>query len=993
MIEFRLRVIDSDYRPVDGARLEVLGQDGLAVRTDPTGTGEWRGRAESAPMRMVARADGYAPETLTLPSRAGFLDVLVGLRKPGQLAYRRGDHRLAFTPIEDAFLIHARGLNAAELVSRVASERNVACRSALSDSQAHRDSALVRVDGGQETAEALAASLVAAGLAADVARIIQHGDRAPLGLTGELVVRFRDDVTRADAEALAAKHGMRIARSIRHAGNAFLLVGSAAPSYALLAAADALADEAATVYAEPNLLVTGTRDAYVPNDKLWPQVPHLPLIGADNAWDALAAVAPNLRGGSPDITIAILDDLGVAPDHPELTANLTDGSGKLVVDWNFAVSPPRAQTVPGLAGNHGTQCAGSATAAFDDNRGLPGVAPNCHLIGAYFAVTVSPLLLADIYMWAAGFDNGVPANFPPLPARSADVIAMSWGPDGDGLDNIVRDCFDFLTTYGRAGRGCVLCFSIGNNGFIDFTDPLNSYHRAWATYERTLAVGASINVNPTNPIPMSDHADPLGNKVQVPAAVDKRALYSPFGSPALRKPDLVAPSNTAISTSTGVFIGYDPVYSAVRVGRGNVDGCKVAPPCLDYSSDAFGGTSHSAPCVAGAAALMLSARPELSWVQVRDILRYSCVRIDAVPVAASGNWQDLDGDGNPDYSAWYGAGRLDVASAVKLALDAATPLADVIVRDNLADIGNVPSTGGWSESPDIWVRQDGTEAIPALAWATDPPHQNARRGQTNAVFCRVRNRNTATASNVYVRAMIAHWPGLEFVYPRDFEAAPIAAVLPAPLAPGTYLLGEQRIDNLAGGADQIVKFAWPATSIPPETVMLGATTLFWHPCLLLEASPHDGPISGLSIAVRGDNNLAQRNICILNAGDPEPGPLVAIIAGTWHGSGLESLIVDAKRLRGTGSIRMSYAGADAIRELRVGDAPADPRPSSHRPAGEEITIKANDGVTEVPFKFGQGQFALLMVGVGGDRLGDLRITQRRGDGEVCAGYVIRRVAT
>ena len=50
------------------------------------------------------------------------------------------------------------------------------------------------------------------------------------------------------------------------------------------------------------------------------------------------------------------------------------------------------------------------------------------------------------------------------------MISSSWGATGLALSNTIRDCFDFLTTYGRGGRGCVLCFSLGNTGYLDFTN-------------------------------------------------------------------------------------------------------------------------------------------------------------------------------------------------------------------------------------------------------------------------------------------------------------------------------------------------------------------------------------------------------------------------------------------------------------------------------------------------------------------------------------------
>jgi hypothetical protein len=366
------------------------------------------------------------------------------------------------------------------------------------------------------------------------------------------------------------------------------------------------------------------------------------------------------------------------------------------------------------------------------------------------------------------------------------------------------------------------------------------------------------------------------------------------------------------------------------------------------------------------------------------------------------------------------------------------------VRENLADTGAVPSAGTWWESPDIWVQQNASAPIPALAWASAPPHENGRRGQDNAVFCRVRNRGAATASVVYVRAMITHWAGLEFVYPDDFEPSTnVGAPLPNPMIPGTYLIGETRIDNLAPSNDQIVKFIWSSATIPPESVMVGTTNVHWHPCLLLEASPHDGPtpIGGLAVPVQGDNNIAQRNITIINAGDADADAFVGMIAGTRLDVGVATLVIDARRLRGADSIllhvadeaamkRLREAAARLAREfepeagrdgdgdcavliesptrlrLRCGDFSVviEAAPGSRVLSGRETRMRFSaswvqhrglDAVKltdvdqiEIPLQLAGKQFVPLLVAATGASSGDLHVAQRRGDGYVSAGYGI-----
>ena len=1043
-----VRIVDANFRPITDATVRAMTAEQRTIKLEVE-EDRWVGR--SAPGDRVTihvSAQGFEPETHTIVIRDEVTQVVIGLRQPGQISYTYGSDRLAFVPVTDAFLIRVMGAGAAETFAKIAKKQELKWRPVSPQEGRATDDLFLRVEGDAEKAQKLTRELTRNKLNTEISRVIEHGERPAVGLTNEVVVRFQVDVRRPEAERLAASVGLTIVRELRHAGNAFVLARSGDPSYDLLKAADALSQSSRVIYVEPNLTFVIEADQYTPNDPLWAQVPHLQLIDVDDAWDLLDNVTVNLRGGSPNITIAVIDLDGVAPNHPDLTANLTDGTSKLVSSTNFAAAPIVAQTVAGLGGDHGTQCAGSATAAFDENRGLPGVAPNCHLIGARIGGSGNAVLMADIYLWVAGFLNGsMAAGFPlATPVRAADVISSSWGSTGLALSNTIRDCFDFLTTYGRGGKGCVLCFSLGNSGYGDYTNPAGTRFRAWPTYEKTLGIGASINVNPTNPVAFSSHADPNGNSNNIATAVDTRALYSPFGATALRKPDLVAPAHTAYGPAV-----IDPILSAVRVGTGAVDGCPGPPVCNDYANT-FGGTSHATPTVAGAVALILSARPNLNWVQVRDILRRSCVRIDAAQANAIGQWQDLDGDTLIDYSRWYGAGRLDVDAAVTLALDASLQLPDIYVRENLADTGAVPSGGSWWESPDIWVRQDAATPIPALAWSDPAPHENGRRGQNNAVFCRVRNRGTAAAPVVYVRAMITHWAGPEFVYPADFQPSNnVGAPVPNPLVPGTYLIGETRIDNLAAGANQIVKFIWQQALIPPETVVISGATVRWHPCLLVEASPHDGPdpIGGLSVPVQGNNNIAQRNITIINAGDVDADLFVGMIAGTRDAVGVATLIIDATLLSGATTIKLHVADERAMKQFTLGirravqeqlvpaqtggkargcavivekrtklrvecgpcDTVIEAAPGSRIFTGDcgpsrpittglvkhqdldAVEIRGLRGQIEVPMRLSGGQFVPLLVAVIGPGTGDLRITQRRGDGELSAGYGIRRIST
>ncbi len=678
----RLLVIieDADRQPVTDAEvelreaatntpheIELLDAPGQAYGEDLTpGTYE---------LRVSSSQSDLQPETRMLELAAGYNSATVILGKEGQPFFYAGETKVYFEPDRNSFLVVARGDRAAEVAPDLLRNQDLEVRPLPcilttghsgyeASSEQPSDSSFVSVDlpGGQtadqagELMESVANELRRQqGLRVILALPVQRGAGPVQGLTNELTVRFDDSVKQDEVERIAGQLGLTVERPILYAGNAFLLSRPGPPSYDLLRIARVLQQEFPVLYAEPNLLQQLEIDQFTPNDFLWANLTHLPLINCDDAWQTLGNINANVRGGSSDITIAVFDPDGVAPDHPDLTANLTDGTSKLVTSFNFNAMAP--QTVAGLAGDHGTQCASTATAAFNNNQGIVGVAPNCHLIGARLPSPATGIAMADAFMWSAGFNTGsTNPNFPALPARSADVISNSWGVTGAVLSSAMRNCFDRLTVNGRGGRGCVVTFSVGNLGHVQFSN-----QRTFAAYERNIAVGASINVNPTSPV-NSFHPDPNGNTNNINVAVDTRALYSPFGP----EMDAVAPSHTAYNAAGGGLI--DPTTSAVRVGNGALDGCPGPPICNDYAAG-FGGTSHASPTIAGVAALVLSVNPALSLVEVREILRTTTVRIDFANTNPIGQWVDNDGDGVREFSQWYGYGRVDANAAVTATRD------------------------------------------------------------------------------------------------------------------------------------------------------------------------------------------------------------------------------------------------------------------------------------------------------------------------------------
>ncbi len=174
--------------------------------------------------------------------------------------------------------------------------------------------------------------------------------------------------------------------------------------------------------------------------------------------------------------------------------------------------------------------------------------------------------------------------------RGADIINISWGFFGENIwhDDIAQ-ALQRAMTNGRNGKGTVVVNAAGNDSYVMFP----------ATVPGVLTVGAVTNL-------------------------DNPAYYTPYSDYV----DIVAPSHggTLDITTTDRHppYGYDPDY------KYNFD--------FDY-------TSAAAPQASGVAALILSINPNLTELQVRNIIKQSATSY---------------GQTN-----WAGYGRLNAYEAIK----------------------------------------------------------------------------------------------------------------------------------------------------------------------------------------------------------------------------------------------------------------------------------------------------------------------------------------
>lgn len=431
-------------------------------------------------------------------------------------------------------------------------------------------------------------------------------------LTDEICVQFTEKSEKKTGEATAEEGGYEILRWLPYSPRTAVIRVSGGADFGVLEACERFLTRDDVVFAEPNLVATVVPDV-TPNDFLFANQPNHGIIRTEDAWD--------VTFGSEDIIIAVVDT-GCDVDHPDF---VTPDFTKIYQPFDFAGVDTN---VFNNSSSHGTQSCGIASAVADNSEGVSGVAPGCQLMPIRWPSGGTDTDYADMYVWIAGLDPAsATPGFPAVISPGADVISNSFGLGQAAISGTMSNAFDTITDDGRDGLGCVVVYSVGNNN-VDFTA---GNGRRWAEYDRTIAVASSRN--------------------SPPDAAEVKVSSSSFGL-AL---DVCAPGGGPGGS------GETRVMSAVNVGAGNTAGSATAVS-NDYST--FGQTSCACPQVSGVAALVLSVRPDLTWDEVRDIIRETADRIDVDNNDPIGQWVDNDGDDFPEFSQWYGYGRINAAAAV-----------------------------------------------------------------------------------------------------------------------------------------------------------------------------------------------------------------------------------------------------------------------------------------------------------------------------------------
>lgn len=455
-------------------------------------------------------------------------------------------------------------------------------------------------------------------------------------LSDQITIQFASWVDTAKINAMATTFRLVQDKPVLGLPNTFVFLVSKQATDNPLKIANQLQGLPFVLAAEPNILIQ-QEPHYKPRDPLYSQQWYLnhnggnqlavgSHISVEKAWD--------ITRGVRSVVVAVVDD-SFDLNHPDF-----QGLGKVVAprdlkEKDFLPLPDEKES------SHGTACAGIAVAE-ENGTGIAGVASGCALMPIRTTGFLDDESIEEIFDWAM--------------SKGASVISCSWGASAVyfPLSMRQRAAISRAATNGRNGKGCVILFAAGNaNRPIDGSVNEQNWPKNILQGNTAWLSGFTI------------HPDVI--TVSAATSLNKKAAYSNWGT----NVSVCAPSNNAPPgmwfQETG-FVYTQPAIASSLSGLGIFTTDQVGAAGYDPSNftSNFGGTSSATPVVAGVAALVLSANPDLTAQQVKRILQETADKIvDSEPdpqlTLRGGSY---DGSG---HSQWFGYGKVNAARAVQAA--------------------------------------------------------------------------------------------------------------------------------------------------------------------------------------------------------------------------------------------------------------------------------------------------------------------------------------
>ena len=405
----------------------------------------------------------------------------------------------------------------------------------------------------------------------------------PEFVPGEALVRFRTEriAKQKSFERLSAR-GREFSAAIERFEGSDAVPGLRIARVAetdTLAAVEALKAQPDVLYAEPNY--RWYRTTTTPNDPCFP-VNSLPgcqsldlyglvKIGAPSAWDTIrgSSDTPQANFGTPRVVIGVVDE-GIDVTHQDLVGNVWTNPGETPGDGIDNDGNGFVDDVNGYnfldntgtipAGNHATHVAGIAGATGNNGIGVVGVNWKVGLMSLRFIGGTGST--ADAIRAAAYAKQMRDLWVSTGGTRGANVRVLnnSWGPDTRFGNGFSQSLSDIIDSVGQSG--ILFVVSAGNDA-------------------------SDNDIDPTFPASFD-----LPNLISV-ASTDRNDALSGFSNFGAHTITVGAPGSGILSTT------------------------------LNNTYGALSGTSMSAPCVSGAAALLLAANPNLTMQQLKSLLIFN----------------------------------------------------------------------------------------------------------------------------------------------------------------------------------------------------------------------------------------------------------------------------------------------------------------------------------------------------------------------------------
>jgi subtilisin family serine protease/subtilisin-like proprotein convertase family protein len=452
----------------------------------------------------------------------------------------------------------------------------------------------------------------------------------------QITIQFALGVDSGKIQAITAAFSLVADKPVSGLANTFVYRVSKDATENPIKIANRLQSQPEILAAEPNIIIR-SEPHYQPRDPLYPEQWYLnhnngrelaagSHISVEKAWD--------ITRGLRSVVVAVVDD-SFDLNHVDF-----QGNGKIVAplnlrDNNFLPLPDSDET------SHGTACAGVAVAE-ENGTGIAGVAPGCALMPIRTTGDLDDESIEKIFDWAV--------------EKGASVISCSWGAAAVYFPLSIRQraAITRAATQGRNGKGCVILFAAGNanrpiNGSVNEKNWVKNVLAGNTKWLSGFAV----------------HPDAIA--VSASTSFGKKAAYSNWGT----NISVCAPSNNAppgMWFQTTGYVYTQPGIAVSLPGLGVLTSDQLGAAGYDkedFTRD-FGGTSSATPVVAGVAALVLSANPDLTAPQVRKILQDTADKIvDTDPDPQLGmRAGTYDNNG---HSQWFGYGKVNALKSVQAA--------------------------------------------------------------------------------------------------------------------------------------------------------------------------------------------------------------------------------------------------------------------------------------------------------------------------------------